>query len=168
MYFWNVKRLKTELQSSRLSEREGFKYVLASCIVLTILVEFALRFPEPVSSLESIASLGSFAVMCFGTYAAYAANGGATGVDFVARYLALGWVLSIRVFVLSTAVFILVGIVAAVADPVAAESDTFLDSASAVYTVTMMSVLYWRLVVHLRDLRADPPAIGVSARVSAS
>lgn len=159
MYFWNVQALKAELQHERLAEQEGFKYILATFGTLSVFSYLTSFIAEPPSLIEQIASLGSMVILFAGTYAAYATNGGARGFDFLGRFMALGWVVGLRVFVVATLVFLGVGIAVALADPVAGESDSFWNPAAAVYVLAMSVISYWRIVTHLRDLRGVPEGV---------
>jgi len=153
VFFWNVNRLKAQLRTERLSESEGFKYLLATFAFISVMSTVALVSAEPLSTAELTAAFASTAILFVGLYACYAVNGGSAGFDFVNRYLALGWVVGIRVFVVSAAVFFVIGVVVTFANPTAAESSPFWDTAGAIFTVALPSISLWRIAVHIGDLR---------------
>ena len=159
MYSWKIDPLKTQLRAGRLPDGEGFRYALATFATISILGELATRLPAPGSDAENTASVASFVLVLFGTYAAYAANGGPRGTDFLSRLMSLGWVLGVRTFVAMILTFIVVGIGEALANPAAVESDSFGSLSSAILTVVFSGVFYWRLSVHMRDVAAPVPLL---------
>jgi len=95
-----------------------------------------------------------------GTYAAYRANRGTYGIDFVARYFALNWVLMIRLLVLvfmPTMALIFVAIIpfAVVAE---AEQNTAPEWFGVAASTGFEAVYYWRLVHHFREISSPAAA----------
>jgi len=97
MYFWNIKKLKTQLIAGPLTERETLPYLIATVLMYS-LVQY---FPDalPFNSLDYleivIASLGAL----LGTLWLYYKNMADAGSNFLQRYISLGWVVTIRVIV---------------------------------------------------------------------
>lgn len=171
MYFWKVERLKSELRSARLSELESLKYVLATSVSLSLLIELATWESIEKSATYTVGVAASLVISLFGTYAAYAANGGASGVDFLGRFLALGWVVGIRVMtamfgvmVAMFGVIIAVATARGVADPASLDADGPLFPGEEVLYVLFVGVIYWRVAAHMRSLRAEPQSAAAHAR----
>lgn len=107
MYFWKIKRLKAEMAARPLSERAVLPYLVISMALFSA----ASFVPVDYNNLwEVIGGVWSVVLAIFGTIYIYRKNGGASGEHFLQRYFAIGWVVSVRWFVIfiivSLAVFI--------------------------------------------------------------
>ena len=92
MYFWNIKKLKKEITTSPLSEKEQFKYLIANTIALGSAM---IPFPENnIWDIYLIMIQG--VIMILGIIYIYKSNGGAKGKYLLQRYFSLGWVMLIR------------------------------------------------------------------------
>ena len=98
-----------------------------------------------------------------GVLVAYRANGGKNGINFVARLLAVWWVVGLRVFLVLL-------IPLAVMFAIWAPNDTSPGApllSDLVATVAFTIPVYWRAAVHLNDVRmrtetrTDAPVPGV-------
>ena len=99
MYNWNVTALKAELKRGSLSESDAFRYVLASSILMTL--ELALVASVPPSNVCDYVSIPVAGLITIaGTVYCHRKNGGAGGVNFLSRYVSLGWVSFVRWLVL--------------------------------------------------------------------
>jgi hypothetical protein len=106
MYFWRIEALKADLRRADLNERGAFAYLLASMLAFTFFSnpEFAENSFD--ATWNWLTTLVSMAIVVGGTGLAFHANGGVQGRQFLQRYVALGWVLAIRL-----GVFLLVPLV---------------------------------------------------------
>ena len=85
------------------------------------------------------AALAAFAVSAVGAWRCYLANGGPTGHRFAERFVALGWVVGVRLFLVAAAIF-----TALFARNV--ELDTLWVDVSM---VVLTAVYFWRLWSHI-------------------
>lgn len=146
MYFWGIERLKDQLVSRPLSEREVLPYVVA-CGALTSIVA---NVPAEINGIWDImGGCRSVALAVFGTIFIYRQNGGASGQHFLQRYLAIGWVTAIRwlVFFLFTgfAFYTVVSLMAASEHRQTAWYDF-------VFISIMEVILYRNIGIHIRDV----------------
>lgn len=98
MYFWNVSRLKQDIQSNNLSEKDKFIYFAIYTVINSLFIGLS-AFVETDSTANSTVAILNFIAICVGTYMLYRANGGSGGYDFLGRYFSLGFVVMIRVMV---------------------------------------------------------------------
>jgi uncharacterized protein (TIGR02246 family) len=171
MYFWRIEALKDQLRQGPLAQRYAFAYVF----IAFLLLEAVLGVPglwntelAPDTPWAWVTYIASVAFFGGGTYAAYRANGGANGLDFAARYLALGWVLTVRLVVLAflplllVAMVVLVVMAVAQTDPASvaiASDDLSSDWIVELVSVAFIAVFYWRLVHHFQDVARYAPAV---------
>ncbi|MEJ8295857.1 hypothetical protein WKI45_23835 [Delftia tsuruhatensis] len=97
MFFWRIKDLKNTLIRRELSERHVFGYILIFVLLSVIGMEIARYIrPERVGFWDYVDSLFSISIVFLGAVFSYRANGGASGVDFAARFFSISLVVSIR------------------------------------------------------------------------
>jgi hypothetical protein len=167
MVFWRVGELKRQLRSGPLPQRAAFVYAL----LIWILWEAVAGAPrvldvsvDPVTSRHWAMYLGGIATIAVGIYAAYRANGGSRGRDFAARFLALAFVVGVRVFVL--VILPVMFVLALVAEAIDARSPGFRTSSTFLWIqATVAFVLAYvffaaRLVAHFRDVATAPSGQG--------
>ena len=132
MYLWNINKLKSDLLAGKVTEREIFKYILASTLLLgLVIVEYGAA-----SELETISSTVSYVITILGLFVFYRSNGGNNGKDFLKRYVSMGEVVTVRFFVmvmfpvlisLALAKYFIFGLVSGQPDLFDAISFTFLE-----------------------------------------
>ena len=105
VYFWKIDKLNEQLISGELSEQEQFKYLMANSILYALAV---IQYDTP-NNLDIWAGVIGVFVTALGLWFIYKCNGGQNGKDIIQRYLSVGFVVFIRVFVL----FMLPAIIAA-------------------------------------------------------
>ena len=169
MFFWRIDALKAQLREGPLAQPHAFAYVFVGFFLVNALFGFPGLWnaeTSPVTPWAWATYVVTLALFAGGTYAAYRANGGAEGLDFVARYLALGWVLGIRLFVLVFLPLLLLLLVAFVvvaiaqadaATTTAASEELTPDWVIEVMVMVWVAIFYWRLMSHFRDV-ATPPS----------
>lgn len=107
MFFWKIKDLKNTLIRRELSERQVFGYILISMFLSIIAVETTRHIhPDRVGLWDYVNSFLNISIVFLGTVFAYRANGGASGVDFAARFFSISLVVSIRHLFFSDSHFI--------------------------------------------------------------
>lgn len=152
MYFWRIEQLKDELATSPLSERQSFNYLMAF-VVVTMLPFWPSE--DEVNSWDHLIQASTLLFSVLGTIHAYRENGGAAGQQFLQRYLALGWVWSIRWGVWTACAFLLTSLLRELVhrmdDSTTAFDFAFLLVASLIY--------WWQLGIHIRSVahRITPP-----------
>ncbi len=108
IYFWNLQALKMELGKGNLPQPQAFMYLLVSSMSTSLVLgstpEWAI-----ITGWQGILlwALG-LAITGYGIFYCYRANGGADGMDFLSRFISLGWVIGIRlgVFCIPLIVFL--------------------------------------------------------------
>jgi hypothetical protein len=93
-------------------------------------------------------------VTVFGLWAAYRANGGQQGTDLAGRFLAIGWVVGIRLMALMLTLlafaFVLVMVLAFREQEL---SDRSIEMGGWVTALLAEMLFYWRLTHHLASVR---------------
>lgn len=173
MYFWRIAALKTELRRGPLPQGQAFAYVLATMLLLTALTSVpalwnappegsATPSPAAATAVEWVGYVVGLAIVALGTRAAYRANGGAAGADFVARYVALGWVLGLRLLLLAFLPGIALILAAAGGLVLTGEgrlaTDVAIAALGTLLSVGLEALYYWRLVHHFRGVAAPEAA----------
>jgi hypothetical protein len=93
MYFWKVEELKKKLAAGPLTEREALPYLV---LFMATAAATPLTTVDPFNSWDYVETAASIALVIFGTIYAYRCNGGAAGSNFLQRFLAIGWVVVVR------------------------------------------------------------------------
>ncbi|MDH5389475.1 MAG: hypothetical protein OEY06_13645 [Gammaproteobacteria bacterium] len=96
MYFWKIDKLNEQLISDGLSESEQFKYLMANSILYALAV---IQYETP-NDYDTLAGVVGVFVTIFGLWLIYKCNGGINGKQIIQRYLSVGFIVFIRVFVL--------------------------------------------------------------------
>jgi len=96
VYVWKIDKLNEELIAEGMSEHEAFKYLVAS----TVLYSLATIQYSTVNQFDTWAGILGTIVAIVGLFFIYKCNGGRGGKDIVIRYLSIGWVIFVRMFVL--------------------------------------------------------------------
>lgn len=86
MYFWKLSALKRELAAAHLGEREALLYLLWLGGLAT--AGYALPIEDP-NLWDHVDSAFTVAIFLLGAIYLYRCNGGASGTDFLGRYLSL-------------------------------------------------------------------------------
>ena len=96
MYIWKIDKLNKELITGELSEREKFKYLVASSIIYGLVT---IRYSSP-NHVDTWSGVIAAIVAVIGLFFIYKCNGGDNGKEFLTRYLSISLVILIRVVVL--------------------------------------------------------------------
>ena len=148
MYFWKIDALKRELASPTVSDRYALPYLL--WLGGTELAGYALSDVAPPNLWDRLISVVGLAAFLVGTLYAFRCNGGATGSQFLTRYISLSWVLGIRivVFVLAPLVACVLAIESAVLGELPEHTTPFAAAAGVAYSFAF----YLRLATHIREV----------------
>src|SRR3989344_3329429 len=117
MYFWKIEKLKNDLLKKPLSESESFKYLFAT----TVLYSLGMTPFLENSIWDVYSAIITALITAIGVYYVYKCNKGASGSNFLQKYLSMGWVVGIRwsVFVmipLMIVYFVIVAILSSIPD----------------------------------------------------
>src|SRR5688572_12862369 len=105
MYFWNITEFKEALAARPMTDREALPYLIIFVALFPALYSFG---GSEQNDWDLLGSLLTFLFGVFGTILAYVQNGGTGGSDFIKRYLALSWVVGIRLFVMMVPIVIVI------------------------------------------------------------
>jgi hypothetical protein len=167
MFFWDVAALKRQLTDGALTPRAALKYVLAFVLTVSVFVEVGMRYSLPATAMDSVAAVANIIIIIFGTLLVYSANGGDAGADFLGRYVALSWVLGVRVFVGMMVLMVAVMTYFEITAPGSTDGPGPVDTVTAIIAVLANGVLYWRLALHIRQVAfAAADARGATAVAS--
>jgi len=117
MYFWKIEKLKNDLLKKPLSESESFKYLFAT----TVLYSLGMTPFLENNIWDVYSAIITALITAIGVYYVYKCNKGASGSNFLQKYLSMGWVVGIRwsVFVmipLMIVYFVIVAILSSIPD----------------------------------------------------
>jgi hypothetical protein len=154
LYFWNIEGLKTELRGRPVPPADVLRYAAAILVIWT--GSSLIPVESEVLDLADAAILGLIIVVTvLGLWIAYRANGGAHGTDLAGRYLALGWVIGLRLTALWLAIFVALALTVFVLAFWERElSDRALDVLAWAAVLVTEVVFYWRLAHHLATVRS--------------
>jgi hypothetical protein len=96
MYIWKIDKLDEELIAGDLSEHETFKYLVAYTILSSLAM---IQYSNP-NQFDTWAGILAGLTALLGLFFIYKCNGGRDGKNIVIRYLSIGWVIFVRMFVL--------------------------------------------------------------------
>ena len=158
MYFWNIRRLKSDLVERGLTESQSMMYLLVLWVISTLAAGVAAILPWNVWA--CVFWVGSTLILILGVLYMYHRNGGAGGQQFLPRCLSLFWVCGVRwlvMFAIPTAVVL--GAWLAFTEPWTDELLVPMTPVEAVWDVLVAVPLYWRVGVHIRDVAAGKPRV---------
>lgn len=152
MYWWNIKALKKDLTRGALPGHGVFLYFFAVLVVDTLLLATWGLFPTAGDGnfWDLLYAGGYLLIVLAGTLILYRINGGAGGRLFLERYFPLLWVVGVRFLVFSVPLAVLWGVWRW-----DLEAEDAVDTGpEAVIMLAAILLYYWRLAVHLGQVRA--------------
>jgi hypothetical protein len=161
VYFWRMKDLKRRLVTTPLSDREALPYLVAYTAVTATVT---LVPPENINGWDVTSGLAGVGFAICGPIWVYQQNGGRTGTHLLQRFMAIGWVLLLRLSVLVVPALLVFSMVAFATFKQRPGTDWY----DVIIIVVMQLVFYHRLGSHVRDvalaLRGRPlqPTSGTS------
>jgi len=105
MYFWKINKLKEDLKSNSVSNKDIFKYYLV--LVIAYLVLPILKW-SGTNLWDRALDVQLLVISVAGTTYCYIMNGGKRGPKFIERLVSLTWVLTIRMVVIILPILILI------------------------------------------------------------
>lgn len=152
MYFWDIHSLKGELTNERLRAGEGLKYLIAWIVIY--MTSFSDGAKEPALSSWLTGIIWTFAFVAGSIYC-FRKNGGELGEDFLARYLAITWVITVRLSAVILLWVVPVGLLSPrLVDRLGRQRfEIFLLPLSLVIT----ALFFWRVGNHIGAIAAAHP-----------
>ena len=148
MYFVQYNPLKQQLRNRTLSDRDALPYLILDGVVVVLL---GLNISsDGLNAFNVVSTFLSAAIIIGGTFHVYEQNGGNEGFDLVRKYVVLGWVAGIRVFLASIPVFLILGILIGLGNV----DDAFSEFLIMCCAATIEFIYYQRLGRHVRDTAA--------------
>ena len=167
MYFWDSRRLAVDLRNDAVPASTLRNYLIALLLVST--PAMYLIFPTPPDIWSVISLFGGIAIIIIGIRYAYQANGGDEGQRFIEKSVALLLPLTIQSMALGFALALSWHVFRPSSlGRLSTDGTGLIDSTSQnLFWLALQVWLLWRLVVHLRDMRAAdvdaPPDLNAPA-----
>jgi len=108
MIWLDIRKLEDKISKNKLSDKDGFHYVLAFFILSALSVDISSQSEEP--WIKVLKCLLLVAINIWGLDAAYKANTEVDGKDFFKRFFAISWVIGMRVL-LALLIFMLIFVI---------------------------------------------------------
>jgi hypothetical protein len=146
MYFWRIEKLKSEMAARPLSDGQALPY-----LVVFVALYAGLGYLPHISFnvWDVLGAVFSVALAVVGTIYVYRRNGGAAGQYFLQRYFALGWVVTVRWFVvLLPAILAFFGVLEGLGFTIRDETQWYEFAFMAIAEI----LVYWRIGHHVGDL----------------
>lgn len=96
MYWWRASKLAEELREGRVTEKERFKYFLATFILWNVAVPLIVYSSGPFDFDRLISAALNLSVIVTGIILCYRVNKRGDDVDFIPRMICLGWPASVH------------------------------------------------------------------------
>ena len=146
MYFWDIDKLKANLSAGTLSNHDQFKYLLANMIFGPLLLQASqLKYEQDIDWVISLGITVGGVVYC------YKMNKGKTGHHFLARFLSIAFVVSIRLLIFFMPLMFIF-IAAAFAFDFGGMSSKEIDLFFLIFVCLFEIFYYWRVGCHLNEV----------------
>ncbi len=154
MYFWNIKALKRDLHADLLGERAKFIYMFVTMMFYVVINEVSMNTPSNDMGYDLPwhwgYSVGAITISIMGLIAAFRANGGAHGVDFLGKYFSIAFVVGMRLLPISFVIMFLSVVISEVMEEEQVASVVVGGS-----YISIFLLFYWRICKHIGDIRVD-------------
>ena len=145
MYFVSIKRLKAQLRSRTLGDREALPYYVVTMACTTLVC--TLPIAAPCTLWDVLSAITGVVLAICGIIYSYVRNGGRTGYDFIHKSVVLGWVVMIRLLAIIVPVAIGIGFLkTGLGHP--SEQASWVD---VMAVATFTAVYYQRLGKHIGE-----------------
>lgn len=156
MIWLDLKGLERKISNNDLTEKDGFNYLLAMMILSTIFVGGVSR-EDSYSLFNFLNIIIALGITIWGMNTCYKVNNELDGKDFLKRYLAISWVVGMRlvlwVFGLSLAIGIIVGIVMAANEASDEVVKPVEDIFILVFTAVFSLICYLLMINSFKNLK---------------
>lgn len=156
MYFVSINGLKKDFLEGKVTEKESLKYLIGMIILYGI-------SPSQGNTADGATMLAAaivgLAISIIGLICAYKSNNGSSGNQFLVKYIAISFVVSIR-FILISIPFVIV-ILAALQGYINSGSyspNPDLDLLIIIVSIALVALAatilyYWRICVHISEIK---------------
>jgi len=148
MYFWRIKDLKADFIAGKVTEKSLLGYLVA----YTILVGLAMIPLSETNQFDVFSALIVIPVSVMGILYAYSSNGGDSGSEFLAKYIAIGWVVTVRLIAVILPLALAAGIFLGISGLDIPEETTMWD---VLITTVITAFYFWRIAVHIGHTAAE-------------
>lgn len=114
MIWLDLKGLERKISNNELTEKDGYNYLMAT-MVLTTIVVVGLSRQDSYSWFNFLNAIIAVGITVWGINACYRVNNDLDGKDFLKRFLAISWVIGMRIALWVIGLSILVGIIVGIA-----------------------------------------------------
>lgn len=155
MYFWNTSKLIDDLKNNRLTQTHFKNYYMGSAVLmlfgiflLNLLPEVNIRY----AFAEFICQIG---LLFTAMNAIYKANGAEQGKDFLNRFIALYFPITIKMSIVGLGLGLLAGVVLEVLGFTAVEGQENMieDISSLILSVLITALTFWRIYVAMQAIQ---------------
>ena len=153
MYFWKIEKLKEDIRTNQLTEKDRFIYALIYLVLGAIGLEVMMLMPlEDGNIWDLISSIANVLIVALGTLYAFKANGSNGGSDFLGKYFSIGFVVAIRFLAYAIPLFVLLFIYYFYAFGEEEEIPTnYID---VIPYLIWYVAMYWRIYVHIKQVNS--------------
>ncbi len=149
MYFIKYHPLKTQLRNRELSDREALPYFIIFLGLTTFFMEFSSN--DYMNRWNYLSGILNISITLAGLIYAYMQNGGKSGYDIIQKFVVLGWVVAVRVFIIVLLLYFTLAFLFDLFDVVNV-SDNLLE----VIILSAVELIYYqRLGHHIKDTNGD-------------
>ncbi len=110
MIWLDLKGLERKISNNDLTEKDGYNYLMATMILMSVVVGSFTR-QDSYSWFDFLNTIITVGIAVWGISACYKVNNELDGKDFVKRFLAISWVISMRMFLWIIGLSIVIGII---------------------------------------------------------
>ena len=113
MIWFDIKNLENKISNNELTDKDGFNYVLAFFILMTIALSLATNNSNGLIKLSQC--LITVLINVWGLRTVYDVNCEIDGKDFFKRFFAINWVIGFRLFVVAIIFAVIISIIIGIA-----------------------------------------------------
>ncbi len=145
MYFWKINKLKSDLLKKPLSERESFKYLFATLVLYSLGMIPILEN----NTWDIYSAIITALITAIGVYYVYKCNKGASGNNFLQKYLSIGWVVGIRWIVL---IMLPIMIIYFIAIEIYSGIPDYTTLAEVIFSNLLYLSYFWLFSKHIKEV----------------
>lgn len=152
MYFWKVDSLVEDFKAGNVSQKEEFKYMLLSTVLMTVIMDPALYVGHSYNIYDTVGTIMMLGGAIFGVNYCYKVNSSGDNKDFIVRMMCIGLPVLVRVLAVMIPLIIIGGALeTAFLYPESLDEETFENTPVQVFlTSIFLLVYYWYLSKKIR------------------
>lgn len=156
MIWLDIKKLEQKISNNLFSEKESFLYLLAHSIISCITIASGSQINN--KGINTLTSIVVIFITIWGLKAAYKANMDFDGKDFVKRFVAIGWIIAIRLVLIVLGCSFAIGIIAVIVSATTNIQDLGTELSKNlfyVFFVSVFEIIYYLLIINsFRSLKS--------------